>query len=43
MAHSKIALLWAQKIEIGEKTIDEVPAKLKEEVLEILVEDGFVE
>lgn len=39
---SKISRLWADKIEMGEKTIDEVPARLKDEVIELLREDGFI-
>lgn len=39
---SAIANLWAEKIERGEKTLDQVPAKLKESVIAKLIEDGFI-
>lgn len=42
MAYSKIVELWAEKIERGERTLDEVPAKLKESVIQKLIEDGFI-
>lgn len=36
-----MAMLWAQKIILGKKTFAEVPAKLKEQVKEILIESGL--
>jgi len=33
---SKIAELWAQEIQAGRKTIEDVPAKLQGEVRELL-------
>ena len=33
-----MAMLWAQKIILGKKTYADVPAKLKEQVKEILTE-----
>jgi hypothetical protein len=39
---SAIANLWAKRIEMGEKTLDQVPAKLKESVIAKLIEDGFI-
>lgn len=41
--HSAVARLWARKIENGEKMFDETPARLKDEVKEILIENGFME
>jgi len=41
--HSAVARLWARKIENGEKIFDETPARLKDEVKEILIENGFME
>lgn len=38
-----MAMLWAQKIMYGKKTFAEVPAKLKEQVREILIESGMEE
>ncbi len=38
-----MAMLWAQKIILGKKTFTEVPAKLKEQVKEILIESGLEE
>ena len=35
-----LAMLWAQKIILGKKTFAQVPAKLKEQVREILIESG---
>lgn len=37
-----IVELWVAKIEQGKRTLDEVPAKLKEQVIERLIEDGFI-
>lgn len=42
MAYSKIVLLWVKRIEIGDKTLDDVPAQLKESVIQKLIEDGFI-
>lgn len=38
-----MAMLWAQKIILGKKTYAEVPAKLKAQVAEILIESGLPE
>ena len=38
-----MAMLWAQKIILGKKTYADVPAKLKEQVKEILIESGLEE
>ena len=38
-----MAMLWAQKIILGKKTYADVPAKLKEQVAEILRESGLEE
>ena len=38
-----MAMLWAQKIILGKKTFADVPAKLKEQVREILIESGLDE
>lgn len=35
-----MAMLFAQKIMLGKKTFDDVPAKLKAQVAEILKESG---
>lgn len=39
---SAIVELWVKKIEQGQKTIDDVPEKLKEDVIKRLIEDGFI-
>ncbi len=39
---SAIVELWVKKIELGERKLDEVPAKLKEEVIRRLIEDGYI-
>jgi len=39
---SAIVELWVKKIEHGERSLDEVPAKLKEDVIRRLIEDGFI-
>ena len=36
-----IAKLWAKKIIEGVKTFDEVPTQLKEQVRDILIENGY--
>lgn len=36
-----IAKLWAKKIIEGAKTFDEVPTQLKEQVRDILIENGY--
>lgn len=36
-----ISILWAKKIENGERNYNEVPAQLKEEVEQKLLEDGY--
>jgi hypothetical protein len=38
-----MARIYATLIEEGKKTIDQVPARLREDVLRILEEDGWVE
>lgn len=38
----KISILWAQKIERGEKNFNDVPAKLKDEVEQKIHEDGYI-
>ena len=35
-----IAKLWAEQIINGKKTFEQVPAKLKEQVKEVLIERG---
>lgn len=40
-AQLMMAMLYAQKIMLGKKTFDDVPAKLKEQVKEILIESGM--
>lgn len=39
---SAIANLWAKRIEMGERVLDQVPTKLKESVVEKLIEDGYI-
>lgn len=36
-----IAILWAQQIMEGKKTFDQVPARLKEQVRAILIENDY--
>lgn len=38
-----MAMLWAQQIMLGKKTFAQVPAKLKDQVEEILVDSGCIE
>ena len=38
-----LAMLWANQIILGKKTFKQVPAKLKEQVREILVDAGCEE
>lgn len=38
-----LAMLWATKIIHGKKTYADVPVKLKEQVAEILIENGLEE
>lgn len=38
-----MALLWAQQIMLGKKTFAQVPAKLREQVRELLVDSGVGE
>lgn len=38
-----MAMLWTQKIVLGKKKYSDVPAKLKEQVKEILIESGLEE
>ena len=35
-----MAMLWAQQIMLGKKSYDQVPAKLKEQVKELLIDSG---
>lgn len=35
-----MAMLWAQQIMLGKKTFAQVPAKLKEQVRELLTDSG---
>lgn len=35
-----MAMLWAQQIMLGKKTFEQVPAKLKEQVRELLTDSG---
>lgn len=35
-----MSMLWAQQIMLGKKTYNQVPAKLKEQVKEILIDSG---
>lgn len=36
-----ISILWAQYLELGDRNFNEVPDKLKDEVLQKLTEDGY--
>ncbi|MEI3415429.1 MAG: CD1375 family protein [Christensenellales bacterium] len=38
-----MAMLWAQQIMLGKKTFAQVPAKLREQVRELLVDSGVGE
>lgn len=38
-----MAMLWAKQIMMGKKTYAQVPAKLREQVKEILVDSGYEE
>lgn len=38
-----MAMLWAQQIMLGKKTYVQVPAKLREQVKEILMDSGYEE
>lgn len=35
-----MAMLWAQQIMLGKKTFAQVPAKLREQVKELLIDSG---
>ena len=35
-----MAMLWSQQIMLGKKTFAQVPAKLKEQVRELLIDSG---
>lgn len=35
-----MAMLWAQQIILGKKTYSQVPAKLKEQVKDVLIDSG---
>ena len=39
-AEFMMAMLWCQQIMLGKKTYAQVPAKLKEQVRELLVDSG---
>lgn len=39
---SKIARLWADRIESGERKLSECPAKLLAEVTAIILADGYI-
>ena len=36
-----IAMLWVNQIMIGKRTYDEVPKLLKEQVKELLIDNGY--
>jgi hypothetical protein len=36
-----ISILWAKKVENGEKNFNDVPAQLKDEVMQKITEDGY--
>ena len=38
-----MAMLWAQQIMLGKKTFAQVPAKLREQVRELLMDSGVGE
>lgn len=38
-----MAMLWAQQIMLGKKSFTQVPAKLREQVRELLVDSGVGE
>lgn len=38
-----LARLWANQVEEGKKTVDDIPDKLKEEVYNILIKEGYFE
>lgn len=38
-----MAMLWCQQIMLGKKTFDQVPAKLREQVKELLIDSGCEE
>ncbi|MDY5514700.1 MAG: CD1375 family protein [Candidatus Ventricola sp.] len=38
-----MAMLWAQQIMLGKKSFAQVPAKLREQVRELLVDSGVGE
>ena len=38
-----MAMLWAQQIMLGKKTFAQVPAKLRKQVRELLVDSGVGE
>lgn len=37
-----MAVIYANLVEAGRKTIEQVPARLREQVIEILIERGFL-
>lgn len=39
-ADTMMAMLWAQQIMLGKKTYSQVPAKLKEQVKDVLIDSG---
>ena len=38
-----MAMLWCQQIMLGKRTFAQVPAKLKEQVRELLIDSGLEE
>ena len=38
-----MAMLWAQQIMLGKKTIEQVPRLLKDKVKEVLIDSGLEE
>lgn len=37
-----MAVIYANLVEAGRKTLDQVPARLRDQVVEILIERGFL-
>lgn len=40
-SETMMAMLWCQQIILGKKTFDQVPAKLREDVAELLRDSGL--
>lgn len=36
-----ISMLWVQKLKVDERNFNDVPAKLRDEVMQKLTEDGY--